>query len=261
MMVYVPTSAHHQVPTSVMPAMHMMGQYDGARPIVGNYSSQGQSSDDETATTSNRAQSATASFDSHHEAVSEKRKSPFEEAESSSSKDHSTPVKVPFKKRKMVSEIIRPKDETSSCHVSPVSHGSKTANTNSPTRTPNSSYGDMKGGHALHESAKINPNDTIPPPKTVDVPHFPSLLFDLLKDPVASENAIQWCADGRAWRIVRWDALRKSILPKFFGGASVDSFLADISAWGFEEVAYGADAGAYVHTVSSIHLSWKERRI
>ena len=264
------------------------------------------SSDDETAATTKQTNRSTAgSFDSQHAAAhsvmllasgrtlsKEKRKAPQspssdgeadEELETGSPSGNGAPTtestKVPFKKRKMVSEIwLRTKQhapqedgEHSSYHVSPVSHGSKTAgaNTWSPDRSHashGSSYADdqLKGGQALPETAKITEGKTIAgiataPPKTVTtVRHFPSQLYDLLDAASAEdEGVLQWCSNGKAWRIVRWDALRKSVLPKHFGGASVDTFLSEISAWGFTEVSNGNDAGAYVHTVSSIMaMNW-----
>ena len=203
-----------------------------------------------------------------------------ENAESSTVNNKSTATSstVPLKKRKMVSKILRTKqpkhEEGSSFHVSPVSHGSKTtgATSWSPDRSQvshGSSYDDlMKGGQVLPENAKITKDNTIAiasiaPPQTVTtVRHFPTQLYDLLLDsspptfasaPSLSqedESVLQWCSHGKAWRIVRWDALRKSVLPEYFGGVSVDLFLSEIAAWGFTEITSGTDVGAYQHTVS-----------
>jgi len=217
---------------------------------------------------------ASASFDSQHEVAHsvlmlasaakehERRNSAGSAASDASSASNEEHTKVPFKKRKMVSDIIRSKTNNNdgAFHVSPVSHGSKTAEALpaacSPDRSHashNSSYEDIKGGQALLDSSKVSEGKNIAPPTTVTVTHFPWQLYNLLANsssPSSPEQGVlEWCSHGKAWRIVRWDALRKLILPKYFGGASVDSFLADLTAWGFTEVNDGNDAGAYSHTL------------
>jgi hypothetical protein len=107
--------------------------------------------------------------------------------------------------------------------------------------------------------------------------HLPSVLHMVLEKSAAStpptESAalplgtLQWLPHGHAWRIVRWEALRRSILPRYFpyctdentsdsasastSMGSIDSFLWHLKAWGFEEVTGGPDAGAYTHVVSN----------
>jgi HSF-type DNA-binding len=80
--------------------------------------------------------------------------------------------------------------------------------------------------------------------------HLPAQLFNLLQDESKNNNVLQWLPDGKAWRIVRWDALRKQVLPKYFSFAmTVDSFLAQLTEWGFVEIQNGPHAGAYQHAV------------
>lgn len=88
-------------------------------------------------------------------------------------------------------------------------------------------------------------------------PHFPSELHRVLDMP-EFRSVLQWLPGGEAWKIVRWDALRREVLPRYFpelcsgedGSGSMDSFLAQVRAWGFEEITDGEDAGAYRHLVS-----------
>mmetsp|Transcript_15988 Transcript_15988/g.33046 ORF Transcript_15988/g.33046 Transcript_15988/m.33046 type:complete len:613 (-) Transcript_15988:145-1983(-) len=295
-------TAHHQHHPHAVHMVPTTGHYEAA-PATGFYTVPAaehqqyqQTTSDESNRKRRRSTAAAASFDSQHEAAhsvlllakanQEQQQqdattrpdaaSPTLPAETVSSHEQSPPAQqqqqapresspqVPFKKRKMVSEIIRSKNnEEGNFHVSPVSHGSKTAQQTpacSPDRSHashNSSYEHIKGGEALPDSAKVgqeimtsssNTAASPTPPCTVTLPHFPSQLYNLLEK--SAEGVVQWCAHGRAWRIVRWDALRKTILPQLFGGgASVDSFLAELSAWGFHEVNQGTDVGAYSHTL------------
>jgi hypothetical protein len=147
--------------------------------------------------------------------------------------------------------------------------------------SPSSSY-DLKDGQALHDSAKINdPKDiaalptaqnspTAIPPSHVEIPHFSSVLHAVLTESEFAGKVLLWLPHGQAWRIVRWDALRRQVLPKYFaqlnedsspsgGGGlkdsssgasgSIDAFLWHLSAWGFKEINDGPDAGAYSHVV------------
>lgn len=95
------------------------------------------------------------------------------------------------------------------------------------------------------------------------VPNFPDCLHMVLSHPEATGSVLQWLPHGHAWRVVRWDALRRNVLPKFFpqlcleeddgiSGGSIDAFLWNVCAWGFEEIKDGADVGAYAHKVSGV---------
>lgn len=148
----------------------------------------------------------------------------------------SSDSKVPLKKRKMLTEVT--KDDSASVRVSPVSHGSRSMRTLSPEHTHSTSY----------DSAKHTPERSLP--SQVVVIHFPTELYRLLEED--DTKVIQWLSHGRAWRIVRWDALRKQILPRSFGGTSVDGFLAQLADWGFTEITDGLDAGAYYNPVSLV---------
>jgi hypothetical protein len=101
-----------------------------------------------------------------------------------------------------------------------------------------------------------------------EIPHFPSVLHAVLTESEFAGKVLLWLPHGQAWRIVRWDALRRSVLPKYFAqlndddgaapskdaaapmpSGSIDAFLWHLSAWGFEEVNEGPDVGAYAHVV------------
>lgn len=95
----------------------------------------------------------------------------------------------------------------------------------------------------------------------VVIPHFPTVLHMVLTESEFAGSVLQWLAHGKAWKIVRWDALRRKVLPKYFSrlqqqsksasaACSIDEFLCHLEAWGFEEVTDGPDAGAYTHVVS-----------
>ena len=173
--------------------------------------------------------------------------------------DSDSEVKMPLKKRKKVAEILRQKPDA--CHVSPMSNSSKTtAEAGSPQAanasedTSRASSYDLKEGQALPETAKISDTKDI----DISVPEFPSILHKVLTQSEFAGSVAQWLPHGKAWRIVRWDALRKQVLPKYFpqlrdeegGNGSIDAFLGYLSAWEFEEITSGPDVGAYCHKVS-----------
>lgn len=160
--------------------------------------------------------------------------------------------RIPLKKRK-----------TLPCHVSPVSLQASpdTPVTASTTQPTSSSDEDEEVGNIHHK--KIRQDTTYLTPKQDDgessggdnVSCFPSALHKLLS---ASDldTVVEWLAHGKAWRIVRWDALRRTILPQLFprdnnksNGGSVDAFLKHLKDWGFEEITEGPDVGAYRHEV------------
>lgn len=125
--------------------------------------------------------------------------------------------------------------------------------------SPTSSY-DLKDGQALPDSAKITDTRRIvAPPAHVEIPHFPSVLHAVLTESEFAGTVLLWLPHGQAWKIVRWDALRRQVLPKYFAqlredeskdsSGSIDAFLWHLAAWGFEEVTDGPDAGAYSHIV------------
>ena len=117
----------------------------------------------------------------------------------------------------------------------------------------------------LLDSAKVHSTAQIGAPKLsypsqVLIPHFPTVLHQVLSDKEC-ENVVQWLPDGEAWKVLRWDGLRRQVLPRYFadlrdenGGAcgTIDAFLFHLGAWGFEEIKDGTDMGAYRHDVSWI---------
>lgn len=165
-----------------------------------------------------------------HDKATQQKKRDTDSTDSSDSK-------VPLKKRRMITDVH--KDDNASARVSPVSHGSRSMRTLSPEHTHSSAY-----------DSKHTPERSLP--SQVVVIHFPTELYRLLEED--DTRVIQWLNHGRAWRIVRWDALRKQILPRNFGDTSVDGFLAQLTDWGFTEITDGPDAGAYYHAVSHSFL-------
>lgn len=115
------------------------------------------------------------------------------------------------------------------CHISPVS-------SHADDRTHVTQY------------SREEDDDTNSRAASAVVPHFPSVLHMLLT--ASKDGVLEWLEHGKAWRIVRWEALRRAILPHFFPQLqSMDAFLAHISAWGFREVTEGPDVGAYTNEV------------
>jgi hypothetical protein len=166
----------------------------------------------------------------------------------------------PIKKRKKHLDVLRRNqmdskltiDPTtgSPCHVSPGSASSREADGHTDesvtivTQSSRTLLEASSGSYDTRETKK-------------DAPHFPSVLHKVLDMPDA-KSVLQWLPHGQAWKIVRWDALRREVLPKYFpelcnkgeDGGSMDSFLWQVRAWGFEEIIDGDDAGAYRHLVS-----------
>ena len=148
------------------------------------------------------------------------------------------------------------------CHVSPMSQQTSpdTPLTSSSRSSPYEDEHDQpEAKKARTESSRSasGASDSPVPPSQVIIPHFPSILHMLLSAPTSSK-VVQWLEHGKAWRIVRWEGLRREILPQFFpqlreedqsGSASIDAFLKHLGAWGFKEITDGADAGAYSHEV------------
>jgi hypothetical protein len=170
---------------------------------------------------------------------------------------------VPLKKRKTVMQMHR-NPVVSPFHASPISHSSKAVASISlsSNRIPSydsrvSSY-DSKDGQALLESSKIvDPTDI--KAEEPGMKDFPNVLHSVLSDSEFAGKVVQWLPHGKAWRIVRFDALRKLVLPKFFANlrqpnnnettGSIDTFLKYLSSWGFEEVTDGPDVGAYTNVL------------
>ena len=200
----------------------------------------------------------------------------------------------PLKKRKNLGDILRTKskegpEQENVCHVSPMSHSSKsttagaTGDTQSPcdnTRSTSRSFSyDMKEDSSarcpIENSTKCGGSTDAQLPAHVMIPHFPSALHWLLTesssqsaspDFVVDHSLMQWVSHGQAWRIVRWDAFHRQVLPTFFpqlsidgdgrsfATGSIDAFMWHLAAWGFEEIKDGPDVGAFTHTVSRVQL-------
>mmetsp|Transcript_1901 Transcript_1901/g.2657 ORF Transcript_1901/g.2657 Transcript_1901/m.2657 type:complete len:654 (-) Transcript_1901:742-2703(-) len=151
------------------------------------------------------------------------------------------------------------------CHVSPVSSSSVSLGTSSTVEeTPSlataashiasrtSSY-DLKDGHPLNPEFRMRDTSEIGKEISTTSPDFTTVLHQNLLGNSSYSTIIQWLPHGHAWKILRWDALRR-ILPTFFpqltegsGSGSMDKFLSEVRAWGFEEIKDGPDVGAYCH--------------
>jgi hypothetical protein len=194
----------------------------------------------------------------------------------------------PFKKRKKHLDVLRRNrcwlptqraEPTSGLLPSPVSSvGSSNIENQCDTTTPtpptmhasrSESY-DFKEAKAITNTGAIGETPGIAPAtfqveasQHPAVPNFPDYLHMVLSEPDATGSVLQWLPHGHAWRVVRWDALRRNVLPKYFpqlcqeeedgsSGGSIDAFLWNVRAWGFEEIKDGADVGAYAHKVSGV---------
>ena len=117
----------------------------------------------------------------------------------------------------------------------------------------------------LLDSSKVHSTAQIgAPSQALTISHFPTVLHQVLADQELltdgdNSKVIQWLPDGEAWKVIRWDAMRRQVLPKYFSDltdehgsscGSIDAFLYHIDAWGFEEIKNGTNAGAYRHDVS-----------
>lgn len=209
-------------------------------------------------------------------------------SEKEDAEDGGSSATVPLKKRKKHLDFLRKNNDDKTtegqlqpCHVSPVSHGSVEGRTvsheeSTPERprrmgadTERSSSYDSKDSpyqkettQELLDSSKIHNATDIAVPSQVVIPHFPSVLHEVLSDPEFAGSVVTWLPDGESWKVLRWDALRRQVLPRYFstlrdedgsGCGTIDAFLWHLTAWGFEEIKDGSDVGAYRHEVSG---SW-----
>lgn len=168
-------------------------------------------------------------------------------------------------------------------HVSPISHSSKSGTTvesnNRSHDTPSTSSAhsfdmkedshsntngtSMKEGHS-HSRAQHSMYQMIT--------QFPSLLHWILSEPSSQTSAnkfavdfsvLQWVSHGQAWRIIRWDAFHREVIPALFpqlvsnatDAGSIDAFMWQLKAWGFQEIKDGPDIGAFAHSVGSLIIS------
>jgi len=186
---------------------------------------------------------------------------------------------VPLKKRKKQLDILRRRQhqtdvEKQVCHISPVSHDSVTpssaghrAQSYDSKDLGSSSMSSPKGettqellnSSKVHSTAQIGVGAALPVSQVL-ISHFPTVLHQALADKelTTGDNGpvIQWLADGEAWNVENWNAMRRQVLPKYFSDlrdehgnscGTIDAFLHNIDAWGFEEIKNGPNAGAYSH--------------
>jgi hypothetical protein len=139
-----------------------------------------------------------------------------------------------------------------------------------PTSTFSSDIEDIRHAEDFHDSKKSSKTSEITPSlihseveQYTVVSDLPELLHAILSQCDSDSPILEWLSHGMAWRVVRWDALRRTLLPQVFPqccyemddgalGGSIDAFLWNVRIWGFQEIKDGSDAGAYTHEVSAI---------
>jgi hypothetical protein len=197
----------------------------------------------------------------------------------SSSASVSSASTVPLKKRKKQLDILRrqqqPDQDKDACHVSPVSHDTASPSTSNRAQSYDSkdlgssalspkgeTTQELLDSAKVHSTAQIGAGASLPVSQVL-IPHFPTVLHQVLADKKLTIDdkgpIIKWLPDGEAWEVENWNAMRRQVLPKYFSdlrdenGSScgtIDAFLHNIDAWGFEEIKSGPNAGAYRHNVS-----------
>jgi hypothetical protein len=190
----------------------------------------------------------------------------------------------PLKKRRNMETISRAQsgegrdNPDDACHVSPISHSSKSGTTvesqalnhDTPSTSSAHSFDAKDDGTSGSTSTNIKTNSACPRTQRSFykvISHFPAALHWLLSEasvqPSSTEfivdpTVLQWVSHGQAWKIVRWDAFQRSVLPAIFPQmtfeantmfGSIDAFMWQLKAWGFEEIKDGPDVGAFTHTV------------
>jgi hypothetical protein len=164
----------------------------------------------------------------------------------------------PMKKRKN-HDIRRSStpEEGTAIHVSPLSRDAPEKGIRSTSRDPSFEAKEETGESIPKEAISSSLESS--PTRTVAIPHFPSALHWLLTEAPAHvdvpdfalvHTVLHFLPHGQAFKIARWDALRREVIPKFFPQLEgVDDFLWLLTSWGFEEIKDGPDVGAYAHTV------------
>jgi hypothetical protein len=188
----------------------------------------------------------------------------------------------PLKKRKST-DLSYAKAGTNpdeSCHISPISYSSKSGTTvetnivshDTPSTSSAHSF-DMKddcNSNIAGTRMKANQSNSQPQNSMYQmIPQFPSLVHWILSEPSFQPSStkcvdlsvLQWVSHGQAWRIIRWDAFHREVLPALFpqlvsnitDSGSIDAFMWQLKAWGFQEIKDGPDIGAFAHTVRTFH--------
>lgn len=182
----------------------------------------------------------------------------------------------PLKKRKSTDQNLDEGGTTldDTCHVSPISHSSKSGatvetsimNHDTPSTSSAHSFDMKEDGSSNHTETGMKASQSHSRPQKSMyqmIPQFPSLLHWILSGPSMQSNfsvdlsVLQWVSHGQAWRIIRWDAFHREVLPALFPQlvsntaetGSIDAFMWQLKAWGFQEIKDGPDIGAFAHTV------------
>ena len=102
-------------------------------------------------------------------------------------------------------------------HISPAS---TVATVGSSGATPHAGTSiKQEDGHAPTgtgtAAASSAPTSTIAAAKPT-VPHFPSLLHDILTNSRHAGSVLEWLPHGQGWRVLRWDEMARTVLPEHF---------------------------------------------
>jgi hypothetical protein len=148
-------------------------------------------------------------------------------------------------------------EEGTAIQVSPLSREAPEKGIRSTSRVQSYEAKEETGESVPKESFSSSLESS--PTRTVAIPHFPSALHWLLTEAPAHldvpefalvHTVLHFLPHGQAFKIARWDALRREVIPNFFPQLEgVDDFLWLLTSWGFEEIKDGPDVGAYAHTV------------
>ena len=100
-------------------------------------------------------------------------------------------------------------------HISPVSTVGSTGAEGTPAESakqvvlvdPNAA---APGADASSASASAASSTAMP------MPHFPSLLHDVLTNSRHAGSVLEWLPHGQGWRVLRWDEMARSVLPEHF---------------------------------------------
>eukprot|EP00957_Ditylum_brightwellii_P196525 14973983-Ditylum_brightwellii.AAC.1 len=75
---------------------------------------------------------------------------------------------------------------------------------------------------------------------------FPQLLMTALKSDKAAGN-VQWRQDGASFSIIRRYDFMTEVMPSFFKKTKFESFLRKMKRWGFQQIQWGPECGAFQH--------------
>jgi len=78
---------------------------------------------------------------------------------------------------------------------------------------------------------------------------FPERLFQILSTS-EHEHIISWLPHGKAWRVLDEIKFEEEVIPLYFRHSKFQSFLRQVTGWGFRRVKNGSEKNSYYHEVS-----------